>query len=137
MLEAEDGEGRQATVDFDELAHVLDDDLTVDELQAVEGRHGARGVFEMEELGLDGIVDGPLDVDHVLEQLVEVEGGYLLTAETLVEVLGGLVEDVAEEAVVDELFFVFDGVFKVADVAVEEAQLTAEVVADGRGADAA
>ena len=91
----------------------------------------------MEELGLDGIVDGPLDVDHVLEQLVEVKGGYLLTSKTLVEVLGGLMEDVAEEAVVDEFFFVVDSIFKVADVAVEEAELTAEVVADGSGADAA
>ena len=136
-LESEDGEGRQATVEFDELAHVLDDDFAVDELQSVEGRHGSRRILDVEELDLDGLVDGALDVDDVLEQAVEVEGCYLATSEGLVEELGGLVEDITEEAVVDEFVLVVVGVLDVAYIAVEEAQLTAQVVADGRGADAA
>ena len=135
-LEAEDGEGRQATVEFNELAYIFDDDLAVDELQSVEGRHGSRWILDVEELDLDGLVDGALDVNDVLEQAVEVEGCYLTTSERLVEELGGLVEDVTEEAVVDEFVLAVVGVLDVADVAVEEAQLTAQVVADGRRADA-
>ena len=40
FLETEDGEGRQAAVVLEQLTDIADDDLTVDELEAVERRHG-------------------------------------------------------------------------------------------------
>ena len=36
LLEAENGKGRQATIGLDEQSHIADNDLAVDELQAVE-----------------------------------------------------------------------------------------------------
>ena len=47
MLEAEDGEGRQATVNGDELAEVVDDDLAIDEVQSAlrcKGHHLVEGL---------------------------------------------------------------------------------------------
>ena len=54
-LETEDGEGRQATVDGDELAEVVDDDLAIDEVQSALccKRHHF----------VEGLVDGTLDFD--------------------------------------------------------------------------
>ena len=46
-------------------------------------------------------------------------------------------EDESEDAVVDEFVVGIVGFLQSADVTVEEAQLTAEVTADGRGTDAA
>ena len=46
-------------------------------------------------------------------------------------------EDDAEETVIDEVFVGVVGFLKVANVTVEETQLTAQISADGRGTDAA
>ena len=114
---------RSTTVDFEELAHVLDDDLAVDELEAVERRHRAQRVGDVEELALDGVVDSLFDLDGALQEIVEHRGCDALAPEALVEVLRGLVEDVAEDAVVDEFVVVIVGFLQFADVAVEEPQL--------------
>ena len=129
MFEAEDGERRQTTVEFQKLMDVMDDDLTVDDMQAVE-----QGQVEF---FVDGGIDSPFYLDTAFQKVVEGHSGDGRLAEGLVERLAGFVEDVAEDAVVDEFFFVVVGLFEVADISVEEAQLTAQVGADGCGTDAA
>ena len=63
LFEAEDGEGRQTAVGLDEQAYVFDDDLAVDELEAIE-------VVEPQCV-TDGIVDGALDGDFIFEKVIE------------------------------------------------------------------
>ena len=131
-LEAEDGEGGQAAVGLDEQADVADDDLTVDKLETIE----TLNFMICEELGAYGIVDGAGDGGVVGEESVEETGGDETAGEGGVEGLGGLVEDVAEEAVVDEVFVGVVGFLETADVTVEEAELAAQVGTDGGGTDA-
>ena len=130
-LEAEDGEGGQAAVGLDEQADVADDDLTIDKLETIE----TLNFMICEELGAYGIVDGTGDGGVIGEESVEETGGDETAGEGSIEGLGGLVEDVAEETVVDEVFVGVVGFLEVADVTVEEAQLAAQVSADGRGTD--
>ena len=89
------------------------------------------------EFFVDGGIDSPFYLDTAFQKVVEGHGGDGRLSEGLVERLTGFVEDVAEDAVVDEFFFVVVGLFEVADISVEEAQLTAQVGADGRRTDAA
>ena len=65
LFKAEDGEGRQTAVGLDEQAYVFDDDLAVDELEAIE-------VVEPQCV-TDGIVDGALDGDFIFEKVIEKE----------------------------------------------------------------
>ena len=129
LFEAEDGEGREATIEFEQLAHVTDDDLAIDDLQTIE-----QGQIEFLA---NGGIDGALYLDTTLEQIVEGHAADGLLAEGLVERLAGFMEDVAEDAVVDEVVFVVVGLLEVADVTVEEAQLTTQVGADGGRTEAA
>ena len=94
----------------------------------------------MEEFALDGVVDDLFDLHLTLEHVVDGEAGDVGAGETdeaAVDGLGGLMEDVAKDAVVDEVLVVVVGLDEVADIVVEEAELTAEVGADGRGTDTA
>ena len=129
LFEAEDGEGREAAIEFEQLAHVADDDFAIDDLQAVE-----QGQIEFLA---DGGIDGSFYLDTTLEQIVEGHLADGLLAEGLVERLAGFMEDVAENAVVDEFFFVVVGLLEVAHITVVEAQLATEVGADGGGTEAA
>ena len=87
----------------------------------------------MEQLGEEGVVDGLLDVDAGLEQLLKVVGrnGGALLRQTGVEQARGLVEDVAEETVVLVVEGVGRLVVEVLDVAVVELQGAALVAVDG------
>ena len=148
FFEAEDGERCQTAVGLDKQTHIFDHHLAVDKLETVEN-HGdwsmiarairitRRVILILKEFGADGGIDGALNGDFVFEEVVEHHGGDATTGKWLVERLGSLVEDVAEETVVDEVFVGVVGFLKVADVTVEEAELTAQVGADGRGTDAA
>lgn len=89
------------------------------------------------ELILDGIVYGTHDGTVVVEQGVEQGDGDTTVYELLIQGLGSLVEDVAEDAVVDEIVFCGIGLLEIADIAIEEAQLTTQVGAYGRGTDTA
>ena len=91
----------------------------------------------LEEFTVDGGVDGSLDSDFVFEKIVKDGSGDTASGEWVVKCLGSLVEDVAKETVVDDFFVGVVGLLKVADVTVEEAELTAQVSADGCGTDAA
>ena len=138
LLKAEDGEGREPAVGLQQLAHIADDDLAVDELEAVERRQGARRVLDVEELALDGLVDNLLDLYLALQHVVDGEAGDVVAREAdelAVDGLGGFVEDVTEDAVVDEVVVGVVGLQQVTHIFIEEAQLTAHIGADGGGTD--
>ena len=115
LLKTEDGEGGQTTVGLDEQTHILDNHLTVDDLEAVEDLGGV--IQFTANGGIDGTADGAV----VVEQGIEQGHGDATISKLLIERLGGLVEDVTEEAVVDEFLVGVVGFLEVADVTVEEA----------------
>ena len=116
LLDAEDGEGRQTAVGLNEQPHVFNDDLAVNELQAVE----VEGSVWRVEFGLDGGVDSTLDGDFVFQQVVEHSGDDTTIDKRLIECLGCRMEDVSEDAVVDQFVVGIIGLQKAADVMVEE-----------------
>ena len=69
----------------------------------------------------DGGIDGALDGGSVFEEVVEQSGGDASVGKLLVQCLGRFVEDVSEEAVVDEFVVSLIGLLEVTDVTVEEA----------------
>ena len=137
LFEVDDTERRKAAVDLEQQSDVLDDDLAIDELQAIEWWQRARGVGNLEELLLDGLVDGTFDGDFFFEQLVEHHRGDGVGDKRRVDDLGGLVEDITEQAVVDHIILGAIGLGYLAHIAVEESQLATQIGVDGRRADAA
>ena len=76
-------------------------------------------------------MDVGLGVEEAVDGLFGDDGR--LHREALIEQLRSEVEDVAEDAVVDEVVFVVVEFVEVADVIVEEPELAAHVAVDGRG----
>ena len=123
VFQAKDVEGREGLVNLDELAQVADDDLAVDEVQATNDGMG--------QLFVESIVDGLLDGYLALQQLVEGLAGDML-GQLVVEGVGSLVEDVAEDAVVELLLIVgLVGLLDARNIAIVELQRTAHIFVDG------
>ena len=87
------------------------------------------------EVALHGSIDGAFDVDFLLEDAVDVDGkdGGALLHHLLVKQLGGVVEDVAEDAVVDNLLIVVIRLAQTLDIVVVELQGAAHVAVNGSG----
>ena len=115
LLKTEDGEGGQTTVGLDEQTHILDNHLTVDDLEAVEDLGGV--IQFTANGGIDGTADGAV----VVEQGIEQGHGDATIGKLLVKRLGSLMENVSEETVVDEILVGVVGLLQVANVTVEEA----------------
>lgn len=115
LLKTEDGEGGQTTVGLDEQTHILDNHLTVDDLEAVEDLGGV--IQFTANGGIDGTADGAV----VVEQGIEQGYGDATIGKLLVKRLGSFMENVSEETVVDEILVGVVGLLQVANVTVEEA----------------
>ena len=125
-FQAENGEGGEGFVNLDELAQVADDYLTIDEVQTASDSVG--------QLLVKGIINGALDGGFVLQQLLEHLSGDILW-QLVVEGIGSVVENIAEDAVVQLLLIVgLVGLLDIGNVAIVELQRTAHVAVDGRGA---
>ena len=98
-LETEDGEGGQSAVYLQQLAQVVDDDLAIDDVEAANGGIGHDA--------MEGLVDGTLNLYLALQQMVQHIGGDM-AGQLVVDDVGSLVEDGAEDAVVELLFVVGD-----------------------------
>ena len=139
FLQSEDGEGGKLAIEFKQLSHVSDDDLTVDQLHTVEGWHLALWVLNMEELSAEGFIDSLFHLYIVFQHIVNNKTGDTLACEfrlSLVDVLYGFVEDIAKGTIVDEFIISLVRFQQIAYVVVEESQLAAQVGTDGSRTDA-
>ena len=134
FFETQNGERRQATVDFKELSDVFDDDFTIDNLQTIERRQLAGRIFDLEEFLFESLIDGTLDVYFCLKQILYVFGHNqtALLLQLLVDELSCQMEDISKDAVVDVVFIIIVVFDDAAHLAIEELQLTAHIAVDGR-----
>ena len=107
------------------MAQVADDYLTIDEVQTASDSVG--------QLLVKSIINGTLDGGFVLQQLLEHLFGDILW-QLVIESVCGVVENVAEDAVVEFLLIVgLVGLLDIGNVAIVELQRTTHVAVDGRG----
>ena len=122
-LQAEDGERCQTAVYLQQLAEVVNDDLAVDEMQAA-----GRSVWH---LFVESLVYGTLYFYLRLQQVVN-EFPADVMRQLVVDDVGGFVEDVAEDAVVQfQLVFRQVRLPEPRSIAVVELQGTTHILVDG------
>ena len=152
QFQSEYCERRVAAVKAQQLAHVAHDDIAVDELQTVV--FGPESLpLHMEEFFPESVVHHLLNAHFAFQIAVDVALAYRERMEELrfalfiaghvarsgkreVDILARLVEDVAEDAVVDGVFIGGVWFLDVGYVAVEETFLAAQIGVDGRGREA-
>ena len=134
VLESDDGEGCQLFIELEQLFYEADDDLSVDELQAIVFWCEVIGV-RLEQFFFKSLVYNAFYIVSVFYKSLYISLPYqsALCCQLKVDEFSRTMEDVAEDTVVNLVIIVFIGLLQVGQQVIVELQGTAHVFTDSEG----